>query len=100
MQKIKILEINNNNYILYLNELKNLFEQYDIEYVKLNKNKLAEESKIIYACVKLKKKNIGFNFTLTYKYKKFNELHDDLQKMRNHEERINNYLNTQINNNN
>ena len=35
MQKIKILEINNNNYILYLNELKNLFEQYDIECVKL-----------------------------------------------------------------
>jgi len=98
MQKIKILEINNNNYILYLNELKNLFEQYDIECVKLNKNKLTEESKIIDACAKLK--NIGFNFTLTYKYKKFNEFHDDLQKMRNHEERINNYLNTQINNNN
>ena len=38
MQKIKILENNNNNYILYLNELKNLFEQYDIECVKLNKN--------------------------------------------------------------
>ena len=55
MQKIKILEINNNNYILYLNELKNLFEQYDMECVKLNKNKLTEESKIIYACAKFYK---------------------------------------------
>jgi len=30
-KKKKNLEINNSNYILYLNELKNLYEQYDIE---------------------------------------------------------------------
>ena len=30
-EKKKNLEINNSNYILYLNELKNLYEQYDIE---------------------------------------------------------------------
>ena len=35
---------------------------------KLNKNKRTEESKIIYAYAKLK--NIEFNFTITYKYKK------------------------------
>jgi len=94
-QKIKKLEISNNNYILYLNELKTLFEQYDFECDKLKRNRLLENDKIIYACAKLR--NIGFNFTITYKYKTFDELQQDLQDMWDHEERINNYLNPQNN---
>ena len=94
-QKIKKLEISNNNYILYLNEQKTLFEQYDFECDKLKRNRLLENDKIIYACAKLR--NIGFNFTITYKYKTFDDLQPDLQDMWDHEERINNYLNPQNN---
>jgi len=31
--------------------------------------------------------NIGFNFTITYKYKTFDKLQQDLQDMWNHEEK-------------
>ena len=36
-KKIKNLKINNNNYIQYINELNNLFEQHQIECENLNK---------------------------------------------------------------
>jgi len=40
--KINNLEIANNDYILYLNELNNLFKQHQNEREKINKNPLDE----------------------------------------------------------
>ena len=52
--KINNLEIIN-DYILYLNELNNLFEQHQSVSEKINKNSLDEETKILYSAKELKK---------------------------------------------
>ena len=44
-QKIKNLKINNNDNIQYINELNNLFEQYQTECENLNKKSKDEETK-------------------------------------------------------
>jgi len=53
--KINNLETINNDYILYLNELNNLFEQHQSVSEKINKNSLDEETKILYSAKELKK---------------------------------------------
>jgi len=58
-QKIKNLKINNNDYIQYINELNNLFEQYQIECENLNKKSMDEETNLLYSSIELDK--IGIN---------------------------------------
>jgi len=48
-QKIKNLKINNNDYIQYINELNNLFEQYQTECENLNKKfNIGKRKKYVY----------------------------------------------------
>ncbi|KAG4094616.1 hypothetical protein H8356DRAFT_1427790 [Neocallimastix lanati (nom. inval.)] len=54
-QKIKNLKINNNDYIQYINELNNLFEQYQIECENLNKKSMDEETNLLYSSIELDK---------------------------------------------
>ena len=61
--KINNLEIIN-DYILYLNELNNLFEQHQSESEKINKNPLDEETKILYSATELKK--VGITTSITF----------------------------------
>jgi len=73
--KINNLEIIN-DYILYLNELNNLFEQHQSESEKINKNPLDEETNILYSATELKK--VGITTSIIYKFTTFKELLSEL----------------------
>ncbi len=95
--KIKTLEIKNNEYIAYLNELYSLYEQHDLESENLNITLMSDETKILYAASELKK--IGFQTHLFYKIKIFQELINELGKIHEFDEKINNLKNIDRNNN-
>jgi len=57
-----------------MNLKKILFEQYDFESDKLKRIKLLEEDKIFYTCSALNSGILDINFTITYKYKTFDDL--------------------------
>ena len=84
--KINNLEIINNDYILYLNELNNLFEQHQSESEKINKNPLDEETKILYSATELKK--VGITTSIIYKFTTFKELLSELIKIHDFDEKV------------
>ena len=102
-QKIKNLKINNNDYIQYINELNNLFEQYQIECENLNKKSMDEETNLLYSSIELDK--IGINSSPIQSFKNFNDLVNELYKRHNFFEKANilkysNNISIDLNNNN
>ena len=70
-QKIKNLKINNNDYIHYINELNNSFEEYQTECENLNKRSIDEETNLLYSSIELDKN--GINSPPIYSFNNFNE---------------------------
>jgi len=76
--KIINLKLINNDYIQYVNDLNDLFEQYKNECNKLKRVSLDEETKLLYAVNELDK--IGINSPPIYQFKTFDELIKELNK--------------------
>jgi len=77
-QKIKNLKINNNDYIHYINELNNSFEEYQTECENLNKRSIDEETNLLYSSIELDKN--GINSPPIYSFNNFNDLINELYK--------------------
>ena len=76
--KIINLKLINNDYIQYINELNNLFEQHKFESNKLKRIPFDEETKLLFAVNELDR--IGINSPPIYSYKTFDDLIKELNK--------------------
>jgi len=76
--KIINLKLINNDYIQYINELNNLFEQHKFESNKLKRIPFDEETKLLFAVNELDR--IGINSPPIYSYKTFDDLIKELSK--------------------
>ena len=68
----------NNDYIQYINELNNLFEQHKFESNKLKRISFDEETKLLFAVNELDR--IGINSPPIYSFKTFDDLIKELNK--------------------
>ena len=78
-QKIKNLKINDNDYIQYINELNNLFEQHQTECENLNKKNQWMKKQNFYIHL-LNQINFVLIHLLIYSFKNFNDLVNELYK--------------------
>jgi len=76
--KIINFKLINNDYIQYVNDLNNLFEQLKNECNKLKRVSLDEETKLLFAVNELDK--IGINSPPIYQFKPFDEFIKELNK--------------------
>ncbi|KAL6612726.1 hypothetical protein LY90DRAFT_625408 [Neocallimastix californiae] len=79
--KIKKLEIENDDFKLYLDNLNSLLTEYSNRAKLQNKPELSEESKVLYSLEELNKVGIAYSFTFPYDEKTFKDLKEVIIKL-------------------